>query len=129
MNPQPDYTILLILMALIFIAMFIFLIVTQWKIFVKAGKPGWAAIIPFYNIIVLLEIVGKPTWWLVLLFIPLINIVFMIMIVNALSLSFGKDVGFTIGLLFLGIIFYPILAFGKDKYLGPGGGEPDFANA
>ena len=105
------------------------MIIVQWKIFVKAGKPGWAAIIPIYNIIILLEIVGKPTWWIVLLFIPLVNIVIMIMIVHQLALSFGKEAGFTVGLILLGIVFYPILAFGSAKYLGPGGGELDFETA
>jgi hypothetical protein len=114
---------------LFFLAIIVFMIIVQWKIFVKAGKPGWAAIIPIYNIIILLEIVGKPTWWIVLLFIPLVNIVIMIMIVHQLALSFGKEAGFTVGLILLGIVFYPILAFGSAKYLGPGGGELDFETA
>lgn len=87
----------------------------------KGREAGWAAIIPIYNLIVLLDIVGKPWWWLLLLLIPIVNIVILIMIYHNLSLSFGKGAGFTVGLIFLGIIFLPILAFGDTKYLGPGG--------
>jgi hypothetical protein len=93
----------------------------MWRIFEKAGKPGWAAIIPIYNIIVLLEIVGKPWWWFLLLFVPIVNIVIGIMMTNLLSKSFGQGVGFTIGLIFLGFIFYPMLGFGNYEYAGPAG--------
>lgn len=99
----------------------ILFIICYWKIFTKAGKPGWAAIIPIYNIIVLLEIIGKPWWWLILLLIPFVNIIFMIWMINLLSKSFGQGVGFTIGLIILSIIFLPILAFGGASYKGPAG--------
>ena len=104
----------------------VLMLVAQWKIYEKAGKPGWAALIPIYNMVVLLEIVGKPIWWIILFFVPLVNIVIAIIVVHELSKSFGKDVGFTIGLILVGVIFYPILGFGKDQYIGPGGhaGEP-----
>lgn len=104
----------------------VLMLVAQWKIYEKAGKPGWAAIIPIYNMVVLLEIVGKPIWWIILFFVPLVNIVIAIIVVHELSKSFGKDAGFTIGLILVGVIFYPILGFGKDQYIGPGGhaGEP-----
>jgi hypothetical protein len=104
-----------------FLILGIIIIIARWKIFQKAGKPGWAAIVPIYNFIVELEIIGKPWWWLLLMFIPIVNIVFAIMIVNLLAKSFGKDVGFTLGLLFLPFIFYPILGFGKAEYVGPVG--------
>ncbi len=103
------------------IAIFILLIAANWKIFSKAGKPGWACIIPIYNIIVWLQIIGKPWWWLILLLIPLVNIIILIMMIHGLSLSFGKGAGFTIGLILLGILFYPILGFGNAQYVGPGG--------
>ena len=103
------------------IALMVFMIACQWKIYSKAGKPGWASLVPIYNIIVLLEIVGKPWWWFFLMIIPIVNIVIIIMVIHRLSLSFGKDGGFTAGLLLLGIVFYPILAFGSAKYVGPGG--------
>jgi hypothetical protein len=99
------------------------MIASGWKIFSKAGKPGWASIVPFYNTIVLLEIVGEPWWWLLLLLIPYLNFIILILIIHKLSLSFGKGVGFTLGLILLFFIFLPILAFGDAKYLGPGGIE------
>lgn len=102
----------------------IFLIVAQWIVYQKAGKPGWACIIPIYNFIVLLEIVGKPWWWLLLMLIPVVNIVLVIIVYHNLSLSFGKTTGFTVGLVLLSFIFFPILAFGDAKYLGPGGPNP-----
>jgi len=98
-----------------------FYLYTYWRIFEKAGKPGWAAIIPIYNTIIMLEIVGKPWWWILLFLIPGVNIIFAIWMVNLLSLSFGKGVGFTLGLIFLSFIFYPILAFGLAEYKGPAG--------
>ncbi len=108
---------------IIYLAIIIFEIAAMWKIFVKAGKPGWAAIIPIYNLIVLLEIVGKPLWWIVLFLIPFVNYIFLIWTLNLLSLSFGKDTGFTLGLIFLGPIFFPILGFGKAEYQGPAAKE------
>ena len=96
----------------------IFMIVCLWRIFTKAGKPGWAAIIPIYNTIVILEIVGKPVWWFILLLIPFVNIVIGIMVIHRLSVVFGKGVGMTILLIILPIIGYPMLAFGDAKYLG-----------
>ncbi len=106
---------------LIGLALAIFVIVCEWIIYVKAGKPGWAVLIPIYNFIVLLQIVGKPWWWLLLMLIPIVNIVLAIIIMHRLSLSFGQGVGFTLGLIFLSVIFVAILAFGSAKYLGPGG--------
>ena len=101
---------------------FVILLVAAWRIFDKAGKPGWAAIIPIYNVIVLLEIVGKPWWWLLLMmFVPLGNFIWGIWTMNLLSLSFGKNQGFTIGMIFLPFIFYPILAFGNAEYRGAAG--------
>ena len=99
----------------------ILLIISEWKIYTKAGKPGWAVLIPIYNIIVLLQIVGKPWWWLLLMLIPGVNIVLAIWVLNLLSKSFGKGVGFTLGLLFLSIIFVPVLGLGGAKYQGPAG--------
>src|SRR5476649_1859909 len=98
-------------------------VVGKWRIYEKAGKPGWAAIIPVYTWIVMLEIVGKPIWWIFLFFIPCVNIIFMIWTVNLLSKSFGQSEGFTVGLILLGFIFYPILGFGNSKYLGPSASE------
>lgn len=98
-----------------------FYLYVEWRIYEKAGKPGWASLIPIYNIIILLEIVGKPWWWIFLFLIPVVNIIIGIWMVNLLSLSFGKEVGFTFGLIFLSFIFYPILAFSNAEYVGPAG--------
>ncbi len=106
----------------------IIVIASYWKIFTKAGVAGWKAIIPIYNWYVLLKIVGKPGWWLILFFIPIVNIVFIIWTYNMLSKSFGKDEAFTVGLILLGIVFFPILGFGSAKYLGPYGNKQEFEN-
>jgi len=92
-----------------------------WRVYEKAGKPGWACLIPFYNFFVLLKIVEKPEWWLVWLLIPFANIVVSIWVTNLLSKSFGKDEVFTLGLIFLPFIFYPILGFGNSDYHGGAG--------
>lgn len=103
------------------VALIVFLVVAEWKIYTKAGQPGWAVLIPFYNFYILLKIVGKPDWWLLLLFVPIVNIVIGIYVIHLLSKSFGKGVGFTLGLIFLSFIFYPILGYGNAKYIGPAG--------
>jgi hypothetical protein len=100
----------------------------MWKMFVKAGKPGWAAIIPIYNTIVLIEIVGKPIWWFLLFLVPCVNFVFIIWTYNLLSKSFGKSEGFTVGLLLLNPIFVCILGFGDAVYLGPSAAEANAGN-
>ncbi len=94
------------------------MIAAMWKVFTKAGKPGWASIIPIYNIIVLLQIAGKPTWWFILLLIPIVNLIIAILMYLALAEKFGKGGGFAMGLVFLGIIFFPILGFGSAQYQG-----------
>jgi len=106
---------------IVILAITIFLIVAEWKIYEKAGKPGWAVLIPFYNVIVLLEIIGKPWWWLLLMLIPGVNIIFGIWMLNLLSKSFGYSEGFTVGLILLPIIFFPILGFGNAAYKRPAG--------
>ncbi|WP_430811683.1 MULTISPECIES: DUF5684 domain-containing protein [unclassified Carboxylicivirga] len=106
---------------LLYLAVIVLVIASGWKTYEKAGKPGWAYIVPIYNIIVLLDIIGKPGWWLLLFFIPGINLIFAIWMINLLSKSFGKGAGFTLGLLFLPFIFYPLLGFGDAEYKGPAG--------
>jgi hypothetical protein len=103
------------------LAVFILTVAALWEIFEKAGKPGWAAIILIYNVLVLSEIVGKPWWYLLLCLIPGVNVVIGIWMINLLSLSFGRSTGFTIGLIFLSFIFFPILGFGGNQYKGPAG--------
>ncbi len=106
-----------IIMFLIYAAVIIVMIASMWKIFVKAGKPGWAAIIPIYNLIVLLEVVGRPMWWILIYIIcsPIAAIVVSL----DLAKSFGKDIGFGIGLIILPIVFMPMLGFGSATYVGP----------
>lgn len=101
------------------LAFFVLMIASMWTVFTKAGKPGWAAIVPIYNIIVMLEIVGRPLWWILLMLIPLVNVVIGIMLTIEMARAFGKGLGFAIGLMLLPFIFFLILAFGDAKYQGP----------
>jgi hypothetical protein len=104
--------------SLLILAVAIVELIAMWKVFVKAGEPGWAVIIPIYNVIVFLKIAGKPLWWIILLLIPVVNLVIAIIATIALAEKFGQGVGFAIGLLLLPFIFYPVLAFGGAKYKG-----------
>lgn len=88
-----------------------------WKMFTKAGKPGWAALVPIYNVIVMLQIAGRPAWWVILMFVPLVNLVVAIWVAIDLAKRFGKGVGFGLGIAFLGFICVPILGFGNSRYL------------
>jgi len=110
-----DYKIFLYL---VYIALIAFYFACWWKIFVKAGKPGWAAIIPVYNILVIFEITTLPWWFLLLMFVPILNLVVLISVAFGLANVFGKSTGFGFSLLFLPFIFIPILAFNNDKYIG-----------
>ena len=101
---------------ILWFAIIVLMVVSCWKIYKKAGQPGWAAIVPVYNIVVLLHIIKKPVWWVILMFIPFVNIIFAIIMTYNLAKVFGKGVGFSIGIIFLPFIFYPILAFGKSQY-------------
>ena len=97
----------------------ILIIAAWWKIFSKAGQPGWAAIIPIYNLYVWCKIVGRPWWWILLMLIPLVNFIILIILFIDLAKSFGKGIGFAIGLILLSIIFFPILGFGSATYQDP----------
>ena len=92
------------------------LVISLWKIFTKASEAGWKCLIPVYNFWVLLKITRLPGYYFILLLIPLINIFASIRMAKRLSTSFGRGTGFTVGLIFLPFIFYPILAFGKSEY-------------
>jgi hypothetical protein len=96
----------------------LFMIITTWIIFQKAGKPGWACLIPIYSTIVMLEIVDRPIWWIVLYFVPIANLIIGIIVTFDLAKAFGKDIGYGFGLLFLPLIFMPILAFGDAQHVG-----------
>jgi hypothetical protein len=101
---------------IIYIAIIVIVIAGFWRVFTKAGEAGWKSIIPIWNIIVLLRIVGKPVWWIILLIIPLVNIVISLIVSLELAKSFGKGNGFGVGVWLLGIIFVPILGFGSAEY-------------
>jgi hypothetical protein len=108
-----------------YLILVIVLIAAMWKIFTKAGHPGWAAIVPFYNIYILLKIVGRPGWWLLLMFIPFVDIVIGIIVAFDLAKSFGKSGVFGFfGLFVFSIIGYCILGFGPARYLGPAAAGP-----
>jgi hypothetical protein len=113
--PSPISTIIGLLIALV-------VIVAMWKVFTKAGQPGWASIIPIYNLYIWCKIVGRPWWWILLMLIPFVNFIICIILCIDLAKSFGKGVGFGIGLALLGIIFFPILGFGSAQYQGPTAG-------
>jgi hypothetical protein len=102
----------------LFIGMAVVFIAGLWKTFTKAGKPGWACLVPIYNIIVMLEIAGRPLWWLLLLFIPIVNFFVSLVVVIDMAKAFGKGAGFGLGMFFLGPIFYPILGFGSAQHVG-----------
>ena len=105
-----------------FMGIIILMIIAQWKVYEKANQPGWAVLIPIYSTLVFLQIVGKPWWWIFLMLIPYVNLIFIIWATNMLSKSFGKEEAFTVGLVLLPYVFYPIIAFSKDiNYLGPAG--------
>lgn len=107
---NPFFVIFILIFAVLTIA-------SYWKIFQKAGKPGWAAIIPIYNIWVMLEVVKKPTWWIILFIVPIVNVVITLLVGIALAKRFGKDAAFGV---FLNWLLHPvgqlILGFGKATY-------------
>jgi hypothetical protein len=100
------------------LAIFVLMFAGIWKAFVKAGEPGWAAIVPIYNAIVMLKIAGKPIWWIILLIIPCISIIFGILVAFAVAKAYGKGAGYAIGLILLPFIFWPLLGFGDARYVG-----------
>jgi hypothetical protein len=104
--------------ALIYLGVIVLIIASFWKVFTKAGQPGWACLIPFYNAYVFCKVAGKPGWWLILMLIPIVNIIIFLLVSLGVAEQFGKGAGFGFGLFFLGFIFYPILAFGDSKYGG-----------
>lgn len=102
----------------VMIAITIFMAFVQWKVYEKAGQPGWACLVPIYNIVVLLRITKQPEWWILLFFVPFVNFVIAIMIAIELARVFGQSGGFAAGLILLPMVFFPILAFGDARYEG-----------
>ncbi|MDZ4186110.1 MAG: DUF5684 domain-containing protein [Desulfuromonadales bacterium] len=107
--------------------LFILLIIASfWKVFEKAGEAGWKSLIPIYNLFVLLRIAGCPSWWLLMFFLPVVNIYFLVVMHIRLAEKFDRSPLFGFALCFLGFIFFPILAFGSATYEGD---EADFTFA
>ena len=108
-------------LTLIWLAIAVIAVIAGWKIFTKAGQPGWAVLIPIYNAIVLMRVIGRPWWWIFGFIVPILNIVVGIVVSLDLAKSFGRGTGFGIGLWLLPFIFGLILGFGSDTYRGPRG--------
>jgi hypothetical protein len=112
--------IVALIFMVIYFAVIILTIAGLWKTFSKAGQPGFAAIIPIYNLIILCTVADKPLWWVVLFFTPAAPI--MLILANiAIAEKFGKGAAFGLGMTFLGPIFWPMLGFGSAQYTGGGG--------
>ncbi len=105
-------------MTLVWLVVMVAMIAGMWKTFAKAGEPGWAAIIPIYNILILVKIARKEVWWVVFFFLPLLNLVGLIVICMEVAKHFGKGAGFGIGMAFLPPIFWPLLGFSNAQYQG-----------
>ncbi|HHH75834.1 MAG TPA: signal peptidase I [Phycisphaerae bacterium] len=113
------------LFTLIYLALVVLVIAGGWKMFVKAGKPGWAFLVPIYNVMIMLEIAGKPSWWIALiLFVPIANLICLIIMYMAIAEQFGQSAGFGVGMALLGFIFIPILGFGSAQYQGAAAPAP-----
>lgn len=118
----PDFSVFMPFFAIFMIFWLVFVILViagMWKVFEKAGQKGWKSIIPIYNYIILLRMIKKPEWWVLFLFVPIVNIVVPFIILYHLAKAFNKDVGFMFGMAFLPFIFYPILGFGTATYTAP----------
>lgn len=114
-----------LLFFLVYLSIIFAVLAGFWKVFTKAAQPGWASIIPIYNIYILLKIAGKPGWWLLLFLVPLVNVVIGVIVALDIAKAFGKGTGFGIGLALLSWLFYPILGFGDAVYQGPVQRSPD----
>jgi hypothetical protein len=110
------------LFLVIVLALVVLIIASLWKVFTKAGQPGWAAIIPIYNVYIMCKIGGRPGWWVILFFIPIVSIIVTAIVSIDIAKSFGQSILFGIGLWLLGFIFYPVLGFGSAQYQGPAAG-------
>lgn len=101
---------------IIYLVLVIVAIVGMWKAFAKTGAPGWGAIVPIYNVYLMTKMADKPGWWVVLAFIPLVNIIVLIIISIEIAKGFNKGAGFGVGMAFLSFIFWPILGFGSAQW-------------
>ena len=104
------------ILMIIYLGLLVIVVAGMWATFEKANQPGWGILIPIYNLILLLKVAGKPVWWLILMFLPLVSLIPTIIVPFAVARNFRKGSGFGAGLLFLPFIFYPILGFGSAEY-------------
>ena len=113
-------TLLMLVMAALYLGIALFFIIAGWKVFAKAGKPGWGIFIPIYNLYLWVKIAGKPGWWVLLFFIPLVNLVISIIVSLDVAKAFGKSTVWGVFLLVLfSFIGIPILGYGKATYTPP----------
>ncbi len=108
-----------LIVSIVYLAIMIAMIAGFWKVFAKAGEPGWACLVPIYNLFIMLKFIGKPWWWIIVACIPIIGFIAFIIISIDVAKVFGKGAGFGIGLLLLPFVFYPILGFGDAEYTAP----------
>lgn len=117
--------------SLVVLALSVVMIVAMWKVYKKAGQPGWASLVPFYNVYVLNKMTGRPEWFfwaalasmlLMFVWIPVFYVFWLIWCLD-LAKSFGRSATFgVVGLFLFGFVGWPMLGFGKDKYAGPSAG-------
>jgi len=105
-----------LLCPLLMLLIFVLILIGVWKVFVKAGQPGWGCLIPILNVYLMVKIAGRPGWWFLLFFIPIVQFVMAIIVSIDIAKNFVKGVGYGLGLAFLGFIFWPLLGFGDAKY-------------
>ena len=128
------------------IIMWVFQIIAYWKMFTKAGEPGWKSIIPFYSQYIMYKLTWKTSWFWITLIVAVVYGVFtslnqnfpdnmlytVLLLISAIialvitiisyhkiSKAYGHGAGYTVGMLFLWPIFVLILGYGKSKYIGP----------
>lgn len=121
-SEYPEVSLIAVLVPLFIsflVVMVVFGAIMWWGMFTKAGKPGWHSVIPIFNMVVWMQIIGRPGWWVLLMFVPLVNLIITILVCIDTAKSFGKEAAFGVGLWLLGIIFFPILSWGSAQYQGP----------
>lgn len=107
---------------LAYVGMLLVIIASMWKVFTKANQPGWAVLIPIYNLYVMMKIGDNSGWLLLLMVIPILNIYAAGKMHVGIAKAFGKGIGWGVGLWFLPFIFFPMLGFGDATYRGGSGG-------
>ncbi len=105
-----------LVITLLVLALAVVAIVAQWKMFEKAGEPGWGCIIPIYNFYLMCKIGGKPGWWVLLMLIPFVNFVVLVLVLIGVAKGFGKGGGFALGMIVLPFVFFCLLGFGDATY-------------